>query len=37
MARDPDLDDESVADGFRALGGACDCEVLANVDPETQI
>lgn len=30
-----DHDIETVAEGFRGLGAACDCEVLANVDPET--
>lgn len=23
--------------GFREMGGGCDCEVLANVDPEGQV
>lgn len=32
-----DHDVETVTDGLRDLGGACDCEVLANVDPETHI
>jgi hypothetical protein len=26
--------DEAVLDGFRELGGHCDCEILANVDPD---
>jgi len=30
-------DVERVIEGLRTLGGGCDCEVLANVDPETHV
>ena len=34
-AHDHDVD--GATDAFRSLGGACDCEMLANVDPETWV
>ena len=34
-AREHDL--ARVIEGLRTLGGGCDCEVLANIDPETHV
>jgi uncharacterized protein DUF2695 len=31
------LDVERVSAGLQEMGGGCDCEVLANLDPETRV
>ena len=36
-ARDHDLDPDEVARSAEHFGGYCDCEVLANVDPEDEV
>jgi Protein of unknown function (DUF2695) len=36
-ATDHEIDGERLAESLSHFGGGCDCEVLANLDPETQV
>jgi hypothetical protein len=36
-AADQRIDGERLAESLLHFGGECDCEVLANVDPETHV